>query len=83
MANVHVRRKGINNIVQPYEVEVDGISYGALRTGNLQFDLSPGSHRIVIGLDSALTFDNSDGEDTHIVFKVSVWNNRAKITVSR
>jgi hypothetical protein len=74
MANVHVRRKGINNIVQPYEVEVDGISYGALRTGN---------HRIVIGLDSALTFDNSDGEDTHIVFKVSVWNNRAKITVSR
>jgi hypothetical protein len=84
MAKVLVVRKGIQNGIRPYQVDIDGATYGALRTkGQLQVDIPPGRHTIVIGLDSAATFDNSDGKDTYVEFKASKWNNKANISISR
>lgn len=84
MAKVFVSRKGLQNGVRPYEVEIDGATHGSLRTGGrLEVDLPPGRHTIVVGLDSTSTFDNSDGRDTYIEFKASKWNNKANISVNR
>jgi hypothetical protein len=74
----------MQNGARPYQVDVDGVTYGSLRWGgSLEIEIPPGRHTVVIGLNSSATFDNSDGRDTHIEFKASKWNNDAKITINR
>lgn len=84
MAKVFVSRKGLQNGMRPYQVDIDGATHGSLRTGGkLEVDVAPGRHTIVVDMDSSATFDNSDGRDTHIEFQASKLNNRAKISVKR
>lgn len=84
MARVLVARKGLQNGLRAYQIDIDGATYGALRTGGeVEVNLPPGRHTIVIGLDASTTFDNSDGKDTRIEFKASKWNNKAVISVHR
>ena len=76
------RKKQLQSAIVPLAISVDGVDRGGLRSGGrLEFDLSPGQHRVVVGNDETVVFDNSSGKETHIEVWISTFSSRGKAAI--
>jgi hypothetical protein len=76
------RKKQVQSAIVPLAISVDGVEQDGLRSGGrLEVDLSPGQHRVVVGNDATVAFENSSGKETHIEVWISTFSSRGKAVI--